>query len=44
MYTGRAEKSLETFTASPDGQQLVFLGNDGYLIMVSAKTKQVCEY
>jgi hypothetical protein len=37
---GRAEKSLERFVASPDGRWLAFTGNDGYVILASARTKQ----
>lgn len=40
MLAGRREKSWERFEASPDGQYLAFLGNDGYTVLVSAKTKQ----
>lgn len=36
---GREEKSLERFTASPDGRTIAFLGNDGYIILVDVKTK-----
>ena len=35
---GCKDKSLETFTLSPDGKLICFLGNDGYLILVNAKT------
>ena len=38
---GRKEKSLEKFVMSPDHKWIVFFGNDGYLILVSARTKQV---
>lgn len=37
---GREEKSLEKFTTSPDGRIIAFLGNDGYIILVDAKSKQ----
>lgn len=37
---GCEEKSLERFTASPDGKWLAFTGKGGYIILVSAKTKQ----
>jgi U3 small nucleolar RNA-associated protein 18 len=40
---GREEKSLESFVVSPDNKYIAFLGNDGYIILVSGKTKQwVC--
>ncbi|KJE95480.1 WD-repeat protein 50, variant [Capsaspora owczarzaki ATCC 30864] len=37
---GREEKSLESFVVSPDGKHLVFLGKDGYIILVSTVSKQ----
>jgi U3 small nucleolar RNA-associated protein 18 len=37
---GREEKSLESFTMSPDGKYITFLGNDGYALMVDANTKR----
>eukprot|EP00501_MAST-03F_sp_TOSAG23-6_P002190 GSMAST32.ASY1.ANO1.2290.1 assembled CDS len=37
---GRKEKSLEKVVASSDGRWIAFLGNDGYVILVSGKTKQ----
>ena len=37
---GREEKSLETCYSSPDGSMLAFGGNDGYIILVDAKSKQ----
>lgn len=36
---GRKEKSLEKFVASPDGSLIAFIGNDGYIILVEAKSK-----
>ncbi|KAG0241896.1 U3 snoRNP protein [Mortierella sp. GBA43] len=37
---GRQEKSLEKFSLSPCGKWIVFLGRDGYIIMVSSQTRQ----
>lgn len=37
---GREERSLEKFTTSPDGRIIAFLGNDGYIILVDAQSKQ----
>lgn len=37
MFLGRSEKSFETFEVSPDGRHLVFLGDSGYMILVSSK-------
>lgn len=37
---GRDERSLERCVVSPDSQLLAFLGNDGYIILVSNKSKQ----
>ncbi len=37
---GREERSLERFTASPDGKWLAFTGKDGYILLASAQTKQ----
>lgn len=36
---GRKEKSLEKFTTSPDGNLIAFIGNDGYIVLVEAKSK-----
>jgi len=36
---GRKEKSLEKFATSPDGTLIAFIGNDGYIILVEAKSK-----
>lgn len=38
--SGRAEKHLETFAASPDGRWLAFAGDGGYVLLVSSKSKQ----
>ncbi len=37
---GRTEKSLEKMSVSPCGKFIVFLGDDGSIILVSTKTKQ----
>lgn len=37
---GRGEKHFDKFHVSPDGKILVFVGMDGYLILLSSKTKQ----
>ncbi|XP_021762091.1 U3 small nucleolar RNA-associated protein 18 homolog [Chenopodium quinoa] len=39
--TGREEKSLEVFEVSPDSRTIAFLGNEGYILLVSAKTKEL---
>jgi U3 small nucleolar RNA-associated protein 18 len=39
--TGRDEKSLESFEVSPDSKTIAFVGNDGYILLVSSKTKQL---
>lgn len=39
--TGREEKSLEFFEVSPDSSTIAFLGNEGYILLVSTKTKQL---
>ena len=36
---GRSEKSLEQHVVSPDGSLIAFLGNDGYVVLVEAKSK-----
>ena len=36
---GRKEKSLERFSTSPDGTLIAFIGNDGYIILLEAKSK-----
>lgn len=39
--TGREEKSLEAFEVSPDSNTIAFIGNEGYILLVSAKTKEL---
>ncbi|KAL1832787.1 hypothetical protein DCAR_0102811 [Daucus carota subsp. sativus] len=39
--TGREEKSLEYFEVSPDSKTIAFIGNEGYILLVSAKTKEL---
>jgi U3 small nucleolar RNA-associated protein 18 len=39
--TGREEKSLESFEISPDSRTIAFVGNEGYILLISAKTKQL---
>ncbi|KMZ58682.1 U3 small nucleolar RNA-associated protein-like protein [Zostera marina] len=39
--TGRNEKSLESFEISPDSKTIAFIGNEGYILLVSTKTKQL---
>lgn len=39
--TGRDEKSLEKFEISPDSQTIAFMGNEGYILLVSSKTKEL---
>lgn len=39
--TGREEKSLEVFEISPDSNTVAFLGNEGYILLVSTKTKEL---
>ena len=38
---GREEKSLEVFEVSPDSQTIAFVGNEGYILLVSTKTKEL---
>ncbi|CAN6469603.1 unnamed protein product [Victoria cruziana] len=38
---GREEKSLESFEVSPDSSVIAFTGNDGYILLVSSKSKQL---
>ncbi|KAF5940699.1 hypothetical protein HYC85_021866 [Camellia sinensis] len=39
--TGREEKSLEVFEVLPDSNTIVFVGNEGYILLVSSKTKEL---
>ncbi|MQM22623.1 hypothetical protein Taro_055678, partial [Colocasia esculenta] len=39
--TGRDEKSLEVFEVSPDSNTIAFVGNEGYILLVSSKTKEL---
>ena len=38
---GREEKSLESFEVSPDSSTIAFIGNGGYILLVSSKTKNL---
>ncbi|KAG8370753.1 hypothetical protein BUALT_Bualt13G0016300 [Buddleja alternifolia] len=38
---GRDERSLEAFEISPDSKTIAFLGNEGYILLVSSKTKEL---
>uniref|UniRef100_A0A7N0T3H8 U3 small nucleolar RNA-associated protein 18 homolog n=1 Tax=Kalanchoe fedtschenkoi TaxID=63787 RepID=A0A7N0T3H8_KALFE len=38
---GREEKSLESFEISPDSSTIAFIGNEGYILLVSTKTKEL---
>ncbi|MCO5594176.1 hypothetical protein L7F22_048200 [Adiantum nelumboides] len=38
---GREEKSLESFEISPDGKTIAFLGNEGYILLTSSKSRQL---
>ncbi|GMP52217.1 hypothetical protein CsSME_00018125 [Camellia sinensis var. sinensis] len=38
---GQEEKSLEVFRVSPDSNTLAFVGNEGYILLVSSKTKEL---
>ncbi|CAH1447336.1 unnamed protein product [Lactuca virosa] len=38
---GREEKSLETFEISPDSKTIAFIGNEGYILLVSSKAKEL---
>ncbi|XP_020572561.1 U3 small nucleolar RNA-associated protein 18 homolog isoform X2 [Phalaenopsis equestris] len=39
--TGRDEKSLELFEVSPDSSTIAFAGNEGYILLISSKTKEL---
>ncbi|KAF7818388.1 U3 small nucleolar RNA-associated protein 18-like protein [Senna tora] len=38
---GREEKSLEVFEVSPDSRTIAFVGNEGYILLVSTITKEL---
>lgn len=38
---GREEKSLEVFEVAPDSRTVAFVGNEGYILLVSTKTKEL---
>ncbi|XP_077248060.1 transducin/WD40 repeat-like superfamily protein [Tasmannia lanceolata] len=38
---GREEKSLEVFEISPDSSTIAFTGNEGHILLVSSKTKEL---
>ncbi|KAF2572201.1 hypothetical protein F2Q70_00006176 [Brassica cretica] len=38
---GREEKSLESFEVSQDSKTVAFMGNGGYILLVSTKTKEL---
>ncbi|KAK9146500.1 hypothetical protein Sjap_006403 [Stephania japonica] len=38
---GREEKSLETFEVSPDSSTIAFVGSEGYILLVSCRTKEL---
>ncbi|KAG5408442.1 hypothetical protein IGI04_004761 [Brassica rapa subsp. trilocularis] len=38
---GREEKSLESFEVSQDSNTIAFVGNGGYILLVSSKTKEL---
>ncbi|AED91981.1 U3 small nucleolar RNA-associated protein 18 [Arabidopsis thaliana] len=38
---GREEKSLEYFEVSQDSNTIAFVGNEGYILLVSTKTKEL---
>lgn len=38
---GREEKSLEVFEVSPDSSMIAFVGNEGYILLVSTKSKEL---
>jgi U3 small nucleolar RNA-associated protein 18 len=37
---GREEKSWESHVVSPDGRNIAFLGNDGYVVLIDPNNKQ----
>jgi len=37
----REEKSIEVFEVSPDSKMIAFVGNEGYILLVSTKSKQL---
>ncbi|XP_008802211.2 U3 small nucleolar RNA-associated protein 18 homolog [Phoenix dactylifera] len=39
--TGREEKSLEVFEVSPDSSTIAFIGNEGYILLMSSRTKEL---
>ncbi|CBI35584.3 unnamed protein product, partial [Vitis vinifera] len=39
--TGREEKSLEVFEVSPDSGTIAFVGNEGCILLVSSRTKEL---
>ncbi|KAI3845194.1 hypothetical protein MKX03_024852 [Papaver bracteatum] len=39
--TGREEKSLEVFEVSPYSSTIAFVGNEGHILLVSTKTKEL---
>uniref|UniRef100_A0A1D1XH23 U3 small nucleolar RNA-associated protein 18 homolog n=1 Tax=Anthurium amnicola TaxID=1678845 RepID=A0A1D1XH23_9ARAE len=39
--TGRDEKSLEVFEVSPDSSTIAFIGNEGYILLVSSRTREL---
>ncbi|KAL6499533.1 hypothetical protein OROGR_027443 [Orobanche gracilis] len=38
---GRDENSLEAFEISPDSNTIAFLGNEGFILLISSKTKEL---
>ncbi|KAF6174064.1 hypothetical protein GIB67_020246 [Kingdonia uniflora] len=38
---GRQEKSLENFEVSPDSNMIAFIGDEGHILLVSRKTKEL---
>ena len=37
LFAGREERYFDRFHVSPDGKHLIFLGTNGYLILLSSK-------